>query len=204
MQAERLLRLFGLYDRRHSRIATFSTGMKKYLAIAVALVHEPQVLFLDEPTTGLDVQSARQLREMIRELNGHGVTVFLTTHYIEEADYLCHQIAIINEGKIVASGTPAELKEMAQGDQIIEIIFDHEADSVAHALSEQGVINRVVVTGNRLRLQVGDPSAAFTLLFNTIDRGRFRALSVNTVKPSLEDAFVLVTGLHSDVMKNGK
>jgi ABC-2 type transport system ATP-binding protein len=203
-RAEQLLRLFGLYDRRHSPVATFSTGMRKHLAIAAALVHEPDVLFLDEPTTGLDVQSARQLRGMIRELSGHGTTVFLTTHYIEEADQLCHRIAIINGGRIITGGTPAELKGMVQGEHIVEVCLDREADSVARALGEQQAIREVTVTGERLRLRVENPSAIFPVLFDTVRRSDLKVLSINTARPSLEDAFVQLTGLQSEIMRNEK
>ena len=99
-RAKDLLELFGLYERCKDRVVDFSRGMKRRLTIAAALIHKPKLLFLDEPTTGLDVQSLRMIRSLIKELNEDGVTVFLTTHYIEEADQLCQRIAIINKGKI--------------------------------------------------------------------------------------------------------
>ena len=99
-RAKELLQLFGLYERRTSRVGTFSRGMRRRLTIAAALIHKPDILFLDEPTTGLDVQSSRTIRNLVKELNEKGTTVFLTTHYIEEADQLCQRVAIINQGRI--------------------------------------------------------------------------------------------------------
>lgn len=203
-RAEQLLRLFGLYDARDRSVATFSTGMRKHLAIAAALVHEPDILFLDEPTTGLDVQSARQLRAMIQELSQQGMTVFLTTHYIEEADQLCHRIAIIHRGRIVVEGTPADLKSTAQGEHVIEVCLDRAADGVARLLAEQSFISKLTVTGERLRLWVEDPTVTFPLLFDIIQRHGMKALSINTARPSLEDAFVRLTGLESGVMRSEK
>ena len=101
-KAKELLELFGLYERRRDRAGVFSKGMKRRLTIAAALVHSPSLLFLDEPTSGLDVQSSRMIRKLIKDLNENGVTVFLNTHYIEEADQLCQRVAMINKGKIVA------------------------------------------------------------------------------------------------------
>ncbi|MFP4345481.1 MAG: ATP-binding cassette domain-containing protein [Anaerolineales bacterium] len=204
VRAEHLLRLFGLYDARHRPVATFSTGMRKHLAIATALMHEPDILFLDEPTTGLDVQSARQLRALIQELSQQGTTVFLTTHYIEEADQLCHRIAIIHRGSILVEGTPAKLKNAAQGEHVIEVCLDRAADGMGRMLAEQPFISKVIVTGERLRLHVEDPTVTFSHLFDIVQRHGLKMLSINTARPSLEDAFVRLTGLESEVMRGEK
>ena len=127
-RTKELLELFDLYDRRNERAGNFSRGMKKRLMIAATLVYEPKIVFLDEPTTGLDVQSSRQIRNLIKEMNKNGTTFFLTTHYIEEADQLCQRIAIINKGKIVAVGAPEKLKEITQTENIIEISFNKTED----------------------------------------------------------------------------
>src|SRR4030065_1814165 len=119
-RARELLELFDLYDRRDDRVGTFSRGMKKRLMIATTLVYEPEIIFLDEPTTGLDVQSSRQIRDLIKEMNKDGTTFFLTTHYIEEADQLCQRISIINNGKIITVDTPESLKKMVKSEHIIE------------------------------------------------------------------------------------
>src|SRR5208337_4940454 len=122
-KAKELLELFGLYERRKDRAGVFSKGMKRRLTIAAALVHMPSLLFLDEPTSGLDVQSSRMIRNLIKDLNRTGVTIFLTTHYIEEADQLCQRIAMINKGKIVALDSPEKLKASVEKHQTIDVSF---------------------------------------------------------------------------------
>ena len=122
-KAKELLELFGLYERRKDRAGVFSKGLKRRLTIAAALVHTPSILFLDEPTSGLDVQSSRMIRNLVKDLNKTGVTVFLTTHYLEEADQLCQRVAMINKGKIVALDTPEKLKASVEKHQIIEVLL---------------------------------------------------------------------------------
>jgi len=110
-RAEELLKTFGLYERKDSLFRKYSRGMKRALTIAAALVHKPSVLFLDEPTVGLDVVAARSLQNLIKNLHNQGITIFLTTHYLEEADLLCDRVAIIVKGRIVSIDTPKALKE---------------------------------------------------------------------------------------------
>ena len=128
-RAKELLERFGLYERRNDRAGTFSRGMKRRVTIAMAIIHNPAILFLDEPTTGLDVQSARVIRALLKELNKNGTTVFLTTHYIEEADQFCQRIAIINQGKIVAIDNPEKLKANLEQQPVIEVSFGFTAKS---------------------------------------------------------------------------
>ena len=109
-KAEELLKVFRLYERRDSLFSTFSRGMKRALTIAAALTHDPEIIFLDEPTVGLDVVAARSLRRLIGDLHKQGITVFLTTHYLEEADLLCDRVAVLVKGKILAVDTPESLK----------------------------------------------------------------------------------------------
>lgn len=113
-RAEELLGLFSLMGKRNAPFATLSRGMKRALTIAAALIHKPKLLFLDEPTVGLDVVNARSLRSLILELNQQGVTIFLTTHYLEEADLLCHRVAFLVQGNIIALDTPKNLKGRAK------------------------------------------------------------------------------------------
>lgn len=197
--ARELLLLFGLYERRKDRVGTFSGGMKKRLMIATALMHEPEILFLDEPTTGLDVQSARQIRELIKELNRKGATVFLTTHYIEEADLLCQRIAIIDRGKIITVDTPEELKNIVKTENIIEVSFDHAGDIVPE-LKELSRVRNVVIAGDQFRLYVENPEETLPSLIHFAEKKRLKVTSVSTVKPTLEDAFVKLTGLRPELM----
>ncbi len=199
-RAEEMLRFLGLYEIRHRPTMTYSTGQRKRLMIALALIHEPQILFLDEPTTGLDVQSARRIRELLRELNDRGVTVLLTTHYIEEADELCGRIAIINQGKIVAVDTAEALKSRVPRREVIEVTFADAADGISGRLRELGHVDEVVVLGERVRLYAKDPSEVLPSLVDLARETHSKIVSLNTSRPSLEDAFVLLTGLDPEVM----
>jgi ABC-2 type transport system ATP-binding protein len=187
-RAEELLDRFRLSAKRNAPFAKLSRGMKRALTIAAGLAHRPPLIFLDEPTTGLDVMSARGLRQTIAALRDEGVTVFLTTHYLEEAERLCDRIAIIVKGRIVALDTVEGLKSTVQHQPIVEVTL---ADA-----------NNCIET----RRTAGEDIAR---LVNTAlaQADGWRVLSVNTLRPTLEDVFVKLTGLSSDVMlteKGGK
>src|SRR3990170_4443474 len=202
-RAKELLELFGLYERRKDRVAGFSRGMKRRLTIAAALIHKPKLLFLDEPTTGLDVQSLRMIRNLIKELNADGVTVFLTTHYIEEADQLCQRVAIINKGKIVTVDNPEKLKASMEERQVIEISFT-VSQGLEDKLKGLSCVNDVSMLGDKCRLQVDDATEAVPSLVDFARKNSLKIISINTVKPSLEDAFVKLTGLSQEIMKTEK
>lgn len=136
-RAEELLKTFGLYKRRDHLFRNFSRGMKRALTIAAALIHSPQLLFLDEPTVGLDVVAARSLRNLISNLHRQGITIFLTTHYLEEADLLCDRMAILVKGRIVAVGAPERLKSIAEEESIIEFTLDRMSAKFVEELSER-------------------------------------------------------------------
>jgi len=187
-RAEELLARFRLSEKRDAPFAKLSRGMKRALTIAAALAHRPPLIFLDEPTTGLDVMNARNLRQMIAGLRNEGVTVFLTTHYIEEAERLCDRIAIIVKGHIVALDTVEGLKSTAQSKPMVEVML---------AGAHSGVETR--------RIEGEDIEAAARAALAQTD-GR-RVLAINTLRPTLEDVFVKLTGLHAEVMlaeKGGK
>jgi ABC-2 type transport system ATP-binding protein len=197
-RARKLLELFELYERRNDRVAGFSRGMKRRITIAAALIHKPTLLFLDEPTSGLDVQSSRTIRNLIKELNDDGVTVFLTTHYIEEADQLCQRVAIINKGKIVTVDSPEKLKASMEERQVIEVSFSPSTNfDKLEGLSCVSLVSRL---GDKCRLYVTDASEAVSSLVDFAKKNNLKIISINTLKPSLEDAFVKLTGLGSEVL----
>ena len=198
-RARGFLELFGLYDRRNDHVGTFSRGMKKRLMIAMALVHKPEMLFLDEPTTGLDVQSSRMIRNLIKELNQNGATIFLTTHYIEEADQLCQRVAIINQGKIVAVENPEKLKTAVEKHHLIEVSFS-VAQDLNDKLGSLKHVSSVSRVGDKFRLHVEEPSETLPLIFDFANKNHLKVISINTLKPTLEDAFVKLTGLRPEVM----
>jgi ABC-2 type transport system ATP-binding protein len=202
-KAKELLELFGLYERRRDRAGALSKGMKRRLTIAAALVHSPKTLFLDEPTSGLDVQSSRLIRKLVKGLNEAGVTVFLTTHYIEEADQLCQRVAMINKGKIVALDAPQKLKASVEKHQIVEVSFDR-TDNLESKLASLGGLEKVAQFGDKFRLHFKSTSEAIPLLVDFAKENRLKIVSVNTLSPSLEDVFVELTGLSAEIMKIDK
>ena len=194
-RAEELLRAFDLYDKRKAKVKGFSQGMRRKLVIAMALINQPRVLFMDEPTTGLDVQSVLTIREMVRDLNREGITVFLTTHNLVEANILCDRVAIINHGRIVATDTPENLKRAARRVQAVEVSFDRVTPEIEGDVASLAGINEASRQGDKLRLLTDDPSAAISALTRFAgDRG-LKIVDISTPGPSLEDVFVHLTGI---------
>ena len=189
-RAEELLKYFSLQDRADDKVSHFSTGMRKKLEIALALLHQPRVIFMDEPTIGLDVNTRRMLWDIVTGVHKEfGVTVLLTTHYIEEADALCDRIAIIDQGKILAEGTPSELKARVKAD-IIQLETAQLIDP-AQISSIPGV-QEVRAQGNDWMIRVASSETFLPQLFRTITPDQIRRISVE--KPSLETVFLDITG----------
>jgi len=188
-RARALLDYFDLTNFTNQRVGKFSTGMRKKLEIAMALLNSPEVIFIDEPTIGLDVATRRMLWDLIRNVNKkYSVTVFLTTHYMEEADQLCHRIAIINRGKIVAVGTPAELKAKAGGTVVVfELSQGFDGENLKGV---KGVLESQLKDGT-LSVTLDDESHVVDLL-RAIDLKKVK--SVKILKPSLDTAFLKLTG----------
>lgn len=178
------------------RVATYSGGMKRRLDLALALIHNPEVLFLDEPTTGLDPVSRAKVWEEVRRLNRElGMTVFLTTQYLEEADELAERVGIISHGKIVAEGTPQELKRSIGTDLIVANV-EGDSEAARHALESVPQVERVNVNGSEVTAAVEDGPTAVSpvaLALNGVGDGlRVRDLSLRT--PTLDDVFLSATG----------
>jgi len=199
-RAEELLKTFGLFQRKDSKFATYSRGMKRALTIAAALVHKPRLLFLDEPTVGLDVVAARSLRAIIKRLKESGMTVFFTTHYLEEADNLCDRIALLVKGRIVAIDTPASLKSMAEEKPALEVSFKMPLMKAADELGRRLTGLTVARIDDRIRIYGGDADAVLHAILGYAIENGTQVASVSSLKPSLEDAFVKLTGLSPLVM----
>jgi ABC-2 type transport system ATP-binding protein len=193
--AERLLVTVGLDDvDPKKRVGAYSGGMKRRLDLALALVHDPRILFLDEPTTGLDPASRAAIWEEVRRLNEEsGMTIFLTTQYLEEADRLADEIAIIDKGRIVAHGTPDELKREV-GDEVVELQFAQreEAEQAYDALAR--VAPNRQATGHQLRLYFGRAAENVPELVRALDAAGIRLQGLAIEQPSLDDVFLRVTG----------
>jgi len=187
-RASKLLKEFGLYERRKNLVKGFSRGMKQKLLLCMALINEPQILFLDEPTSGLDVESQRLIKDMIREFNKNGKTVFLTTHNMEEANQLCDRIAIINHGKIATIDSPERLRLRSSGLQSIEVSFDRAVR--VDELSKVHGVKEAKKTGDKIRLYVDEPGVVLDKLVDFARSKRVKIISINTLGPTLEDVFL--------------
>jgi len=193
-RAEELLEIFGLADKARVKAQEFSKGMRRRLTVAMALMHNPRLLFLDEPISGLDVQSTRYIKKLVRDLNASGVTIFLTTHQIEVASELCHRVAIINHGRIATIGTPDELKASIESVQTVSVTFDSsEGDNIPSLAALPGV-NHEVRSGNQLRLYTDSPAEVIPAVVDFSREHGLHMISLNTFGPSLEDAFLKITG----------
>jgi ABC-2 type transport system ATP-binding protein len=191
--ASKLLRAVRLYDRRNSLVREFSRGMKQRLLLCMALVSEPQILFLDEPTAGLDVESQRLIKDMIREFNRKGTTVFLTTHNMEEANQLCDRIAIISRGRIAAIDTPEKLRMQSSGLNSVEVSFEKSVR--AEELMKIDGVREVKKTGDKMRLYTDQPSTVLEGIVDFARRKGLKVVTLNTLGPTLEDVFLkLVRG----------
>lgn len=193
-RAKDILTKFDLYERRRSKVKSYSRGMKRRLTIAMALIHNPGILFLDEPTTALDVRSAVFVRGLIRKLKDEGITIFLTTHYIEEADQLCDRVAIINEGRIVANDAPEKLKRSVLGRRTVEVSFDGGSGKVETAdLKAIPSCDEVVKQGDKFKLYTQQPDEVLPSVIRYAESHALKVVSLNTLKPRLEDVFLQMT-----------
>ena len=200
-RAKELLETFGLWEKRDVKAENFSKGMRRRLSIAMAIIHKPALLFLDEPTPGLDAQSTRTIQGLIRQLSAEGTTVFMTTHQIEEANQLCERVAIINNGKIAAIDTPEHLRRTFQQVQSVEVAFSPAGDHQQN-LTALPEVSTVVKIGDKWRLYTEDPSALLPQIMSFADTNGLRIVSLNTMAPSLEDVFLQITGQEIGVVQH--
>lgn len=172
---------------------TYSGGQKRRLDIGIGLMHRPMLLFLDEPTTGLDPQSRARMWEEVRQLRESGTTVFLTTHYLEEADALCDRLAIIDHGEIVAGGTPDELKRQVAGD-VVTLGVNGVSEKAMQVLSEQPFVREASLEQGSLRLYVDRGETAMPAILRLLDSQGIELATMSLARPSLDDVFLRQTG----------
>ncbi len=199
-KSDDLLKLFGLEEKRNVPFGKLSSGMKRKLTVAASLIHDPPVLFLDEPTTGLDVMSARTLREVIQSLKDRGITILLTTHYIEEADRLCDRIAIIVKGKIITIDTPETLKKSVSTEKAVDIKITPYSPFIEEEFSKIAAVVKYEMKEEMFRFFIDDLEAFMKEFSEIVKDNNIQIESINTVTPSLEDAFVEITGLKREAM----
>jgi ABC-2 type transport system ATP-binding protein len=200
-RAQALVELLDLAEFADRRVATYSGGQRRRLDIALGIVHEPPVLFLDEPTTGLDPQSRANLWDHIRGLRESGTTVFLTTHYLDEADVLCDRLMIMDHGQIVAEGTPRALKQEVAGDAIVISLRpgehgagDHGAERAVPVLRGEPYVRELAADDGQLRLYVDDGGTALPQLIRLLDSRGIGIRSISMSEPTLDDVFLRQTG----------
>jgi ABC-2 type transport system ATP-binding protein len=202
-RARELLETFGLWEKREVKVEDFSKGMRRRLSIAMAIIHRPTLLFMDEPTPGLDAQSARAIRDLIRQLNAEGTTIFLTTHQIEEANQLCDRVAIIHHGQIAAIDTPEQLKRAFQRVQSVEVALEPDGQVHGKALAALPGVTTPVKMGDKWRLYTEDPSALLPRVMDYAHSHHLRVVSLSTLGPSLEDVFLEITGQQVGTVHHG-
>jgi len=203
-KAKELLQQFGLSEAGKKKFGAYSKGMKRKLTIAAGIIHEPEILFLDEPTTGIDVASARQIRLLIQNLNQKGTTIFLTTHYIEEAERLCNRIAFIVGGKIARIGHLDELMSEVQRENVVQLAFSDGVSNLKPSLEESFPDVAVEVLSNQaLRLRSFRP-LNLTPLMRFFEQRNLPVYEARIMRPSLEEVFVKITGIELEKMKQEK
>jgi ABC-2 type transport system ATP-binding protein len=186
-----VLDMAGLTERRKSLTRELPLGWKQRLALGCAVLHEPPVLFLDEPTSGVDPLSRRSFWDLIHSLALQGVTVFVSTHYMEEAEY-CNRLALMSKGRIIALGTPGELKKNWMKDSVVDLECDHLMQA-AEVLQKEAVFSEVAVFGNLLHLVTADADTAIQTVKEKLSEAGIRLSRIEVITPSLEDVFVTLT-----------
>ncbi|MFD1083827.1 ATP-binding cassette domain-containing protein [Micromonospora andamanensis] len=194
-RAARALEAFQLAEFADRKCKTYSGGQRRRVEIALGIIHEPKIVFLDEPTTGLDPQSRAHMWDEIRRLRADGMTVFITTHYLDEADALCDRIAIMDHGEVVAEGTPTDLKREISGD-VVQVGLDVTATGEAEKLLDgEEYVNRLeLLDEGGLRLFVDEGATAIPRILRRIDAAGLDLKSIELHRPSLDDVFLTKTG----------
>jgi ABC-2 type transport system ATP-binding protein len=187
--------LIDIGDALDHRIKTYSGGMRRRLDLAAALVHEPEVLFLDEPTTGLDPASRARVWEEVRRLNDAGMTIFLTTQYLEEADALAHRVGIIDRGRIIAEGTPGELKRSFGSDVVVASVA-RDADRAVTVLERLDGVDRIERHGDELTIVTANASSMLSPVAVALDEFGIPVQTLAMRTPTLDDVFLELTGGH--------
>lgn len=202
-RAGELLQIFGLKEAANRKFSGYSKGMKRKLTIAAGIIHRPSILFLDEPTTGIDVASARQIRQLISDLNSDGTTIFLTTHYIEEAERLCNRIAFIVKGRIVRIDTVENLMRQTQGKHVVQFAFQTTTDKTCEQIIAEFPDLQCKTVPEGIRVKSAQPIRVGPLVRLLEDSG-IEVTEARKILPTLEDVFIKITGIEARMMKQEK
>jgi ABC-2 type transport system ATP-binding protein len=203
-RARELLDMFDLAKAAKRRFSGYSKGMKRKLTIAAGIIHKPKILFLDEPTTGIDVASARQLRQLIADLHRTGTTIFLTTHYVEEAERLCNRIAFIVSGRIARIDSVENLLQPLQTKHVVQFLCTNPLNSMHRKFSDYFPDLEFTIPENGvIRVEADKPIRVGSLTRFLEDHGA-EVLEARRMRPSLEDIFVKITGIGAEAMRKEK
>ncbi|MEU0939124.1 MULTISPECIES: ATP-binding cassette domain-containing protein [unclassified Embleya] len=197
-RADHLLDRFGLTEAAHRPVRTYSGGMQRRLDVALGLVHHPEVLFLDEPTTGLDPEARADMWEEIGRLAGEGLSILLTTHYLDEADRLAARLAIVDHGRVVAEGAPEQLKSRLHGDAVHVDLLDPAGPEVREALARVPGIREITVEARAVHARADHGAAAVPEVLAALDHVGARVGAVTVARPSLDDVYLRHAGRRFD------
>lgn len=203
-RARELLEEFNLAGAGKRPFKAYSKGMRRKLTIAAGIIHDPKILFLDEPTTGIDVESARQIRRLIVALKEQGKTIFLTTHYIEEAQRVCDRVAFIANGRIVKVGTVKELLENAQHEYKIKLVLDKSIEDIKDEIESSLENCKLKIQEENSCIIISKERTALYPVLRILDSKGISVYEAIEIKPSLEDVFVSVTGIEVPMLKKEK
>jgi ABC-2 type transport system ATP-binding protein len=193
-RVDEILELIELADRQKDKVEKYSGGMKRRLNIGVALLHEPEIVIMDEPTVGIDPQSRRKILDSVKALNHEGMTVLYTTHYMEEAQELSDEIAIMDQGEIIAQGTHEELVKIVGEYDRVELTFGSELPEKVDSWDTLPGVNQVTIEGQQANLLVEDSNVVLPLLFESASKANLQITAVNIFEPNLETVFLHMTG----------
>ena len=193
-RVDEVLEIIGLTDRQKGRVSKFSGGMKRRLNIGIALLHKPQVIFMDEPTVGIDPQTRRNILDSVKQLNQQGMTVLYTTHYMEEAQELSDHVAIMDGGKLIAYGTHEELVQIVGEQDRIDLVINAGSERVAKQWEQTDGVHQISADDGNMTLLVSDSNVVLPRLFESATQASVRITSVEIQEPNLEAVFLHLTG----------
>ncbi len=191
---DRVLALVGLTDRRKGKVSKYSGGMKRRLNIAAGLIHHPKLLIMDEPTVGIDPQSRNHILETVRSLKDEGMTVLYTSHYVEEVEYLCDRVGIMDEGRLIAAGTVSELLGSGPQNQQLMITLENLSEGVIRQLTDLDGVKNIHTEGRQVHLLTDSAEKMLPHAFNVMIRMGSSVSEIKIKKPNLESLFLSLTG----------